>query len=152
MTNLVHRGIVHGSGSHDDGGTITSECGEMANFFRQATSGIILTTRSIKNLDKCDAQFTFYCLQLLIPSLTSLFRHVGLHRVGHLVIRASIEYQCRCIFQNLVEMAMGSGPVYVGRWVWSWAWLEEWPGLSICTCICRLCPSSESTTLSSHIH
>ena len=89
----------------------------MANFFRHATSGIILTTKSINKLDKCDAQFTFYCVQLLVPSLTSLFQHVGLHRVGDLLLEGSIKAQCRYIFQNLVEMAVGTGPVYVGRYV-----------------------------------
>ena len=92
-----------------------SECSEMANFFRQATSGITLASKSINKLDKCDAQFTFYCLQLLVPSLTALFRHVGLHKVGERLIHGSIKGQCRYIFQNLVDMAMGTGPVYVGR-------------------------------------
>ena len=107
------RGIVN-----DEEGTSQRECNKMTNFFRQATTGITLATESVNKLDKCDAQFTFYCLQLLVPSLTALFRHVGLHRVGEMLIHGSIKGQCRYIFQNLVDMAMGTGPVYVGRWVW----------------------------------
>lgn len=102
---------------NSNGGNICDECGEIANFFRQATSGIVLTTKNINKLDKCDVQFTFYCLQLLIPSLTSLFRHIGLHHVGDLLIGGSIKGQCRYIFQNLVELAMGTSPIYVGRYV-----------------------------------
>lgn len=113
--NLNYRGIVHSNAAAK--GSITSDCNEMANFFRQATSSVMLTSKSINNLDKCDAQFTFYCMQLLVPSLTSLFQHVGLHKVGDLLLEGSIKVQCRYIFQNLVEMAMGTGPVYVGRYV-----------------------------------
>ena len=107
---LPRRGIVN-----SEEGVTPNECNEMTNFFRQATTGITLTAKSINKLDKCDAQFTFYCLQLLVPSLTALFKHVGLHRVGEMLIHGSIKEQCRLIFQNLVEMAMGTGPVYVGR-------------------------------------
>lgn len=109
---LCPRGIVN-----SEEGVSQRECNKMTNFFLQATTGITLTAKSINKLDKCDAQFTFYCLQLLIPSLTALFRHVGLHRVGEMLIHGPIKAQCRYIFQNLVDMAMGTGPVYVGRWV-----------------------------------
>lgn len=33
-----------------------------------------------------------------------------------MLVEGSIKDQCRYIFQNLVEMAVGTGPVYVGRY------------------------------------
>ena len=119
LCSFPSRGIVK-----SEEGITATECDEMTTFFREATTSIALTAKSINKLDKCDAQFTFYCLQLLVPSLTALFRHVGLHKVGSRLIHGSIKTQCRYIFQNLVEMAMGTGPVYVGRWVWFGAWLR----------------------------
>ena len=127
VSPILYRGIVQGNGRGSPGSkrSVNEDLSEMANFFRQATSSIVLTTKNINKLDKCDAQFTFYCLQLLIPSLTTLFQHVGLHKVGDLLIDGSIRGQCRYIFQNLVDLAVGTGPVYVGRY-----------GLKGCVCGC----------------
>ncbi len=96
-------------------GCVSQHCEEMVDFFRQATSGINLTAKNIANMDSLDSQFHFYCLQLLIPSLGILFKHVGIYKVGHLLIDGPIQNHCRYIFTNLVEMAMSTGPVYVGR-------------------------------------
>ncbi len=87
----------------------------MVDFFRQATSGINLTTKNIAKMDSLDSQFHFYCLQLLIPALSELFQHAGFMKVGHLLIEGPIQNHCRYIFTSLVEMAVGTGPVYVGR-------------------------------------
>lgn len=94
---------------------VSQNCSEIVDFFRQATSGINLTAKNIARMDTLDSQFHFYCLQVLIPSLTALFKHVGMLRVGHLLIDGPVQNHCRYIFSNLVEMAMGTGPVYVGR-------------------------------------
>lgn len=96
-------------------GQVSNNCQEIVDFFRQATSGINLTAKNIAKLDALDSQFHFYCLQLLIPSLTVLFKHTGLSKVGDMLINGHVEDHCRLIFQNLVEMAVGTGPVYVGR-------------------------------------
>ena len=98
-----------------ENGFVGDNCSEMVDFFRQATSSINLTSKNIAQLNKLDSQFHFYCLHLLIPSLTALFKHVGHLGVGHLLVDGQIQSHCRYIFTNLVEMAMGTGPVYVGR-------------------------------------
>ena len=94
---------------------MSENCKEIVDFFREATSAVNLTAKNIAKMDSLDSQFHFYCLQVLIPSLTSLFRHVGLLKVGKLLIDGPVQNHCRYIFTNLVEMAMGTGPVYVGR-------------------------------------
>lgn len=88
----------------------------MVDFFRQATTGINLTSKNISKLDPLDSQFHFYCLHLLIPSLTSLFKQVGYNEVGNVLVQGPIQNHCHYIFINLVEMAVGTGPVYVGRY------------------------------------
>ncbi len=75
-----------------------------------------LTTKNLARPDKIDAQFHFYCLHLLIPALGSLFGHIGHHGNGGLLITGPVQTHCRYIFQNLVEMAVSTGPVYVGRY------------------------------------
>ncbi len=92
------------------------ECPEVVDFFRQAVSGMHLTTKNLTRPDKLDSQFHFYCLHLLIPALGSLFGHIGRHGNGGLLITGPVQTHCRYIFQNLVEMAVGTGPVYVGRY------------------------------------
>ena len=87
----------------------------MVDFFRQASSGMQLTAKNINKLDKLDARFHFYCVNLLIPSLTCLFKHVGANNTGQCLIDGPIQAHCRYIFQNLVEMAAGNEPVFVGR-------------------------------------
>ena len=99
----------------EGGEELATECPEMVDFFRQAVSGIHLTTKNLSKLDKLDAQFHFYCLHLLTPTLGALFDHLGLHGSGRLLIAGPVQTHCRYIFQNLVEMAVSSGPVYVGR-------------------------------------
>lgn len=101
-----------------DGEGLSTECPEAISFFRKAVSAIHLTAKNIANLNKLDAQLHFYCLHLLIPALNELFAHLGRHGNGGLLIKGGVQTHCRYIFQNLVEMAMSSGPVYVGRWVW----------------------------------
>ena len=91
----------------------------MADFFRLATSGIGLTVKNIAKMSALDSQFHFYCLHILIPSLTALFKHVGYLKVGHLLISGPIKEHCDYILTNLIEMATSTGPVYVGRSVYS---------------------------------
>lgn len=94
---------------------MSKSCCGIVDFFREATTGINLTAKNLHRMDTLDSQFHFYCLQVLIPSLTCLFRQVGLRKVGHLLIDGPVQNHCRYIFSNLVDMAMGTGPVYVGR-------------------------------------
>ena len=75
---LVHRGALQGSS--------TQEHTEIVDFFRQATSGIHLTTKGISRQTEADVQFHFYCLHFLIPSLTALFRHLGVNKAGRYII------------------------------------------------------------------
>ena len=109
-------------------------CNEMVDFFRQATSSINLTVKNLAQLDSLDSQFHFHCLQLLIPSLASLFKHVGSHQVGHLLIDGPVLNHCRYIFTNLVELAMGTGPVYVGRYVCMCVCASV--HMYVCVCVC----------------
>ena len=79
-THTHPRGIVQG------GGGVAEKCEEVLEFFRQASSGIHLTAKNIAKPDHVDTQFQFYCLNLLIPTLTALFSHVGLHSAGKSII------------------------------------------------------------------
>ena len=94
---------------------MSESCTEMVDFFRQATTGIGLTVKNIAKMNPLDSQFHFYCLHLLIPSLTALFKHVGYLKVGHLLINGPIQEHCHYILTHLIKMATNTGPVYVGR-------------------------------------
>ena len=89
---------------------------DMVDFFLQATFSVKLTADNIAQMDALDSQFHFYCLQLLMPALAVLFKHVGIFRVGKILISSgAIQTHCKDIFKHLVAMATGTGPVYVGR-------------------------------------
>ncbi len=93
-----------------------NQCKHLVDFFRQTSSAISLTSKNICKMTSVDSQFHFYCLNILIPSITILFKQVGQHEVGHVLLQGSvIQNHCHYIFINLVEIAVGSSPVYVGR-------------------------------------
>lgn len=60
----------------------------MIEFFHQASSGVHNTAVRIAKPDKLEVhvQFQFYCVNVLIPVLTKLFRHLGTHCAGRTVI------------------------------------------------------------------
>ena len=91
---LVHRGALQGSA--------TQEHTEIVDFFRQAMSGIHLTTKGISRQTEADVRFHF-----LIPSLTALFRHLGVNNAGRYIVSGWQGHTCSSVIYA-VDLALTS--------------------------------------------
>ena len=109
VRSLDIQAIAVGSGS------LAGQCPDIITFFKQALETVTTAKREMsqrKKLKNCHIQS--YTLTLLIPALTTLFNHVGYRDTSRLLIEGQVLVHCRLIFQNLVEMATGSTPIFVG--------------------------------------
>lgn len=113
VKSLDLRAIVAGSGS------VADHCPNIITFFKQAHKTVESTKSEMlrHNQLKKNSHLQSYTLSLLIPALTVLFRHIGFHDMSRLLIQGTVLAHCRVIFQNLVEMATGVTPVFVGTYV-----------------------------------
>ena len=112
VRSLDLRGIVVGSRS------LADLCPGIVTFFQQAVETIRSTRNEMsRQRELKNTHLVSYGLSLLIPSLTTLFNHIGFHDTSRLLIQRTVLTCCRITFQSLIEMATGVTPVYVGTYV-----------------------------------
>ena len=96
-------------------GSMAEPCPDILTFFRQALETVAAAKREMSQKKQLkNSHVQSYTLSLLIPALTVLFNHVGYRDTSRLLIQGQVLVHCRLIFQNLVEMATGVTPIFVG--------------------------------------